>query len=487
MGLGVGLGTFAWRSFSGTVDSNIHSPDFDDHHARLPKLVLIGSGWATHSILQGIDPRLCDVMVISDRNHFVYTPMLPASCVGSVELRSIVSPVREILSHTSTRAWWFWKHDSESVPSRTFYEATVEDIDPAEKKIFCRSKHTGSLSTVNYDVAVICVGSDNNDSGLTGVSNHCHFLKNADDARAIRRTINNTLERASETQVTMDERRRLLHFCIVGGGPAGTEFAAELHDFLKDDAPRLYPKDLLDLVQVCVIQSGTVILNSYDRAIAEYATNKFQRDGIRLILNSRVVGVDENFLTVVDKESHIKREIPFGLCVWTTGVAMRPMIRRITDRIGHEIQSNKHALIVNRHLGVVGDDQRSLYAAGDCSTIQMPGIRTHAEQLFDEADLDGDGQIQLYEWLHFVRKSRDRYPQLEEYAAHGEALLKGGKKSMNQDQFLEWLDFVDANTTSLPATAQVAHQQGKYLSKLLNRRLACWPRAFHDTDDSVMP
>jgi len=31
----------------------------------------------------------------------------------------------------------------------------------------------------------------------------------------------------------MDERKRLLHFVVVGGGPTGVEFSAEFYDFLK--------------------------------------------------------------------------------------------------------------------------------------------------------------------------------------------------------------------------------------------------------------
>ena len=36
------------------------------------------------------------------------------------------------------------------------------------------------------------------------------------------------------------DRRRLLHFIIVGGGPTGVEFGAELYDFVREDVPRLF-------------------------------------------------------------------------------------------------------------------------------------------------------------------------------------------------------------------------------------------------------
>lgn len=60
--------------------------------------------------------------------------------------------------------------------------------------------------------------------------------------------------------VSEEERRTTLHFVIVGGGPTGVEFAAELHDFFEEDLFKLYPT-VRDLVKITVIQSGDHILN----------------------------------------------------------------------------------------------------------------------------------------------------------------------------------------------------------------------------------
>ena len=39
-------------------------------------------------------------------------------------------------------------------------------------------------------------------------------------------------EQANQPTITDSDRRKLLNFCIVGAGPTGVEFAAELHDLL---------------------------------------------------------------------------------------------------------------------------------------------------------------------------------------------------------------------------------------------------------------
>ncbi len=69
-------------------------------------------------------------------------------------------------------------------------------------------------------------------------------------------------ERASLPSVSEEEKKRLLHFVVVGGGPAGVEFAAELHDFVSEDLCKLYPL-IKDHVKITLIEAGDHILNMY--------------------------------------------------------------------------------------------------------------------------------------------------------------------------------------------------------------------------------
>lgn len=81
---------------------------------------------------------------------------------------------------------------------------------------------------MKYDVLVVAVGADNNTFNIPGVEEHAHFLKEILDARRIRSAISDAFESAMTPTQKIDERRRLLHFVIVGGGPTGVEFAAEV-------------------------------------------------------------------------------------------------------------------------------------------------------------------------------------------------------------------------------------------------------------------
>ncbi len=51
------------------------------------KLVILGSGWGSYSVLKTINKNKYDVVVVSPRNHFLFTPLLCSTTVGTLEFR----------------------------------------------------------------------------------------------------------------------------------------------------------------------------------------------------------------------------------------------------------------------------------------------------------------------------------------------------------------------------------------------------------------
>jgi len=84
-------------------------------------------------------------------------------------------------------------------------------------------------------------------------------VQEVEDAQKIRRTVIDCFERANLPDVSEDEKKRILHFAIVGGGPTGVEFAASLHDFVNEDLVRLYP-GIKDLVKITLLEAADHIL-----------------------------------------------------------------------------------------------------------------------------------------------------------------------------------------------------------------------------------
>lgn len=86
------------------------------------------------------------------------------------------------------------------------------------------------------------------------------LLQEVEDALKIRRSVIDCFEKASLPNVSEDERKRMLQFVVVGGGPTGVEFAAELHDFVSEDLVRLYPA-VKDFVKISLLEATDHILN----------------------------------------------------------------------------------------------------------------------------------------------------------------------------------------------------------------------------------
>lgn len=85
-------------------------------------------------------------------------------------------------------------------------------------------------------------------------------MQGIEDAVRIRQTVIDCFERASLPSVSEEEKKKLLSSVCVGGGPAGVEIAAELHEFVKEDLAKLYPS-VTGYVKITVIEASDHILN----------------------------------------------------------------------------------------------------------------------------------------------------------------------------------------------------------------------------------
>jgi len=505
------------------------------------RLVVVGTGWASVSFLQNLTPKDdVDVTVISPRPYFLYSPLLPAAATGSIEPRSIVEPIRNLLPKNAT-----------------YIEASGESFrglseGNRETSIVCRSHLSPDTPfEVGFDVLVFAPGSINNTFGTTGVQQNCLFLKSAEDASKIRTSLHDAYEKAALPITSLDEKKRLLSFICCGGGPTGSEVAAELVDAIKVDLERQFPS-LKGIGKVTVIDSNSHVLSMFDRTIAEYATKKFAKDGINLILNARVQGVDATGVNIVHKKTSQAERIPAGTVIWATGIGQNPLAGQLIKSLPKGSQKNNRALTVDDRLRVIGSNGK-VYALGDCATIETKKALAHAENLFNRFDVDKSGTLEVNELAALLDEASKDFPQFKEFvrlvkdgkgmerltgnggalasnstkeeqdkaknatssspsstsffgsflmasnetgskrtnnvigamglglAAPGdssdvsdalravfEAADKDGNGKLDREEFNTLLQSVDANLRSVPATAQVAKQQGKYLASTFN-------------------
>ena len=133
---------------------------------------------------------------------------------------------------------------------------------------------------------MVAVGATTNTFRTPGVVENCHFLKEIEHAQKIRNVVIDLVETDSILGQLERERKTLLHFVVVGGGPTGVEFAAEVRDFLREDVSKIYP-GIHDDIKVTLVQSQDHVLNNYDQQISQYTEEMFKFDNINVITNAR--------------------------------------------------------------------------------------------------------------------------------------------------------------------------------------------------------
>ncbi|KAG6130472.1 hypothetical protein E4U12_004172 [Claviceps purpurea] len=319
-------------------------------------LVILGTGWGSVALLKKLDTENYNVIVVSPRNYFLFTPLLPSCTTGTIEHRSIMEPVRAILRHKKAAV--------------KFYEAEASSIDPERKviKIVDNSEIKGAISEteIPYDMLVVGVGAENATFGIPGVRENSCFLKEIDDAQRIRKKIMDCVETAAFKDQTPEEVNRLMHMVVVGGGPTGVEFAGELQDFFEEDIKKLVP-DISNRFRVTLIEALPNVLPSFSKQLIDYTENTLREEKIDIKTKTMVKRVTETTV-----EAEISRpdggkeriEIPYGLLVWATGNAVRPIVKDLMSRIPAQ-KDSRRGLAVNEYLVVQG--ARDIWAIGDCA------------------------------------------------------------------------------------------------------------------------
>ncbi|KAL2024381.1 hypothetical protein VTK56DRAFT_8192 [Thermocarpiscus australiensis] len=414
------------------------------------RVVILGSGWAGYGFARTLDPNKYERVIISPRSYFVFTPLLASTAVGTLEFRTILEPVRRLPGKIDFYQGWAddidFNRKTIRVETNAAEEAASKTIVPPpspppsetsgqEKEVTAQvlggRKAKGDLIDIRYDKLVIACGAYSQTFGIEGVREHAHFLRDIGDARRIRLRVLSLFEQCSyppgSDHLSDDAKRQLLHFAIVGGGPTGIEFAAELHDLIRDDLAPIYPH-LMPLVSITVYDVAPKVLPMFDQALAQYAMDTFARHNIhvktehhlqRIRLAEGELGRRHGALKIKIKE-YGDEEVGAGLVVWSTGLMPNPLISKLAAK---EIASPGSNTV--RHL------LRDARTGGLVTDAYLRARTTTRSGSDNENDKKSDGILD------------------DVYVIGDCAIVE--------------------NEPTLPKTAQVASQQAHHLAKQLNR------------------
>ncbi|GKU17499.1 thiamine biosynthetic bifunctional enzyme [Fusarium langsethiae] len=363
------------------------------HETHKERIVVLGSGWAGYALAKKISPSAASRILISPRSHFVFTPLIASTAVGTLEFRAAVEPCRKL-------------------DLTEFHQAWASDIDFANKSITVEAnQHDGVAARsgkdvkgpefqIPYDKLVIAVGCYSQTFGVEGVKEHACFLRDATDSRTVRLKVLQKFEQAALPSTNTSQRKRLLHFAVVGGGPTGIEFAAELHDLIHEDLFKLYPQ-LMPHVAITIYDIAPKVLPMFDQNLAAYATNIFKREGIHIKTEHHLQGIRRQGDVLLMRIKEEPEEVAAGVVVWSTGLMQNPLVGRTVGRevegMGKIAKNEKTGgFAVDSHLRVQVEGRDSngkeitkplpdVYAIGDCANIEGQALPATAQVASQQA------------------------------------------------------------------------------------------------------
>ena len=343
-------------------------------------ITVLGSGWGAVSFVRSLDPTLFgpsgeyELVVISPRDHFVYTPLLPAVASGSVKSSSITTPMLDIISAKGR-----------------FIQAAVSQIDANLKVLTCAwngvqkfvDPSTGETSErdhvysfqMRYDILIGAIGSKTATFGIPGVEEHAIMIKSADDSDRLRRRFEGSVAAASEDRVSPGERRRLMNVVVIGGGPTGVEVAAELQELIDDDFERLCNRGYCGAERptITLVSNTNSLLMAFSDKASEYATKRLESTGVREMLGYDVTRVCEDGVEVTAPGGN-PEFIEAATIVWAGGIEATDLTRDLSASFA----SDKDALpvprgvVVDETLRPVGSDGSIFWIGDAAATSAVP-------------------------------------------------------------------------------------------------------------------
>jgi len=261
--------------------------------SNLPRIVIIGGGFAGIAFAQKLKNQPVQVVLIDKHNYHTFQPLLYQVATGGLEAGSIAYPIRKVVQEYKN---FFFRLGS------------VNHIDKLHNTVIA------DIGELSYDYLVIATGSKTNFFGNTEIERNSMSMKTIPQSLNIRSLI---LENFEQALLLNDESERnsLINFCLVGGGPTGVELAGALAEMKNAILQKDYPDLDISKMQINLIQSGDRILNTMSEKSSAAAEKYLINLGVKVNKNIRVTGYDGRIITTKTAETFDTATV-----IWTAGV-----------------------------------------------------------------------------------------------------------------------------------------------------------------------
>ena len=318
--------------------------------ANFPRVVIIGAGFGGLSAAKQLAQAPFDVTIVDRHNYHLFQPLLYQVATAGLSPGDIASPIRGVLRRQK---------------NIRVVLAKVSSIDTLRREVVAEGRR------IPYDYLVVATGAEHAYFGHDW-SSYAPGLKTIDDATYLRRRILLAFERA-ETEPDPEERRRLLNFVVVGGGPTGVEMAGAIAELAK----RALAADFRSIdprwARIILIEAGPRLLAPFDPALSEAARRSLEQLGVEVRLGASVTDCDCSAVSLGHERLQTRT------IVWAAGVKASPVAEWLgaeSDRAGRVKVKADLSVPAHPDIFVIGDAA----AAAGLDGNPLPGIAPVAKQ-----------------------------------------------------------------------------------------------------------
>lgn len=315
-------------------------------------VVIVGGGFAGLNAAKVLGNRDdVQVTLIDKNNYHLFQPLLYQVAMSALNAGEIAYPLRMMLS---------------KYRNVTVYKGMVKTADPVARTI------TTDFGEISYDYLILACGAKHHYFGHNEWEEFAPGLKTVAQAAEIRRRVMEAYENAERSKDPA-ERKRLLTFVIVGGGPTGVELAGSIGEMSRYYLSRYYRNIDPKLTRIFILHSAPRILQTFSPELSSKATRALEKLGVQVWTCSLVTRIDSGGIEVGNER------IEAGTVLWAAGVRASTIGRSI----GFETdQANR--IMVSPDLSVPGYPE--IFVGGDQAHFSLedgsslPGLASVAIQ-----------------------------------------------------------------------------------------------------------
>ena len=326
------------------------------------RIVIVGGGFAglrtaLELVKRKARLRAFEITLVDRETVHVYSPLLYEVCTGGLE-KDDGSMAKDLRAGVSVPFSDFERRVKGS--KLKFVRGELSGIDSEANEIQLKDGRT-----LPYDDLVLAFGVVPNTFGIPGVEEHAYKRKWLPDALKIREKLRMHLEMARKGK----EKRLVV--MVVGGGPTGTEFSAELANFFQ----RLTREKRMskDAWQIRLVEAGPSILGNASPEIQKHAVKRLERLGVMIMPKTKMTAVEPGRACLsTDGEEECVREA--DVIVWAGGIKPSEALKSL------KLQTDpKGAIVVDPAFQVKGRER--VWALGDASGFVHPKTNARVPQL----------------------------------------------------------------------------------------------------------